>query len=305
MKRIIKTIKSIPYSKSWTAYLMAAPGVILLTVFVIVPFIFTFIYSFTNRMLIENPIVGTQFVGFGNYKSLFNDSAFYKSFLNNLTFTVFEVPLVCTLSLPLAILVNQKIRGVGFFRLVYYSPVVIPMLVTSVMWSLMFIPDETGFFNSILNSLTNGAVGPIRWLRDPNTAMMSIIIMSTWAGVGYQMIIYLGGLQSIPGEIYESARIDGANAIKTFFYITIPQLKNTIIFLFLSTTVMSFKMFTQVFALTGGGPMGSTSTVVYMIYSAGYTDQRIGYASSIAVVFFVVVLLISLVQQKFTNMEKS
>ena len=284
---------------------MAAPGVILLTVFVIVPFIFTFIYSFTNRMLIENPIVGTQFVGFGNYKSLFNDSSFYKSFLNNLTFTVFEVPLVCTLSLPLAILVNQKIRGVGFFRLVYYSPVVIPMLVTSVMWSLMFIPDETGFFNSILNSLTNGVVGPIRWLRDPNTAMMSIIIMSTWAGVGYQMIIYLGGLQSIPGEIYESARIDGANAIKTFFYITIPQLKNTIIFLFLSTTVMSFKMFTQVFALTGGGPMGSTSTVVYMIYSAGYTDQRIGYASSIAVVFFVVVLLISLVQQKFTNMEKS
>jgi len=256
-------------------------------------------------MLIENPIVGTQFVGFGNYKSLFNDSSFYKSFLNNLTFTVFEVPLVCTLSLPLAILVNQKIRGVGFFRLVYYSPVVIPMLVTSVMWSLMFIPDETGFFNSILNSLTNGVVGPIRWLRDPNTAMMSIIIMSTWAGVGYQMIIYLGGLQSIPGEIYESARIDGANAIKTFFYITIPQLKNTIIFLFLSTTVMSFKMFTQVFALTGGGPMGSTSTVVYMIYSAGYTDQRIGYASSIAVVFFVVVLLISLVQQKFTNMEKS
>lgn len=304
MNKIIKAIKAIPFSKKGTAYLMAAPGVAFLTVFVIVPFVFTFVYSFTNQMLIENPIVGTSNVGFNNYKALFRDSLFFKSFLNNLTFTVFEVPLVCTLSLPLAVLVNQKLRGVGFFRLVYYSPVVVPMLVTAVMWGLIFLPDENGVLNTLLNVFTNGAVGPLRWLRDPKTAMMSIIIMSTWAGVGYQMIIYLGALQAIPDDIYESARIDGANTLKTFFYITIPQLKNTIIFVFLSTTVMSFKVFTQIYALTGGGPMGSTSTVVYMIYSSGYTDQRIGYASAIAVVFFMVVLLVSLIQQKYTKMEK-
>lgn len=298
----MKKIKSLIYKEKWAAVLLAGPGVFWLTFWVILPFLFAVGYSFTNRTLVINPKLGTSFVGLKNYIELFQDGSFLQSFWNTLRFTIMAVPIQCTLAIFLAVLLNNKVRGIGFFRLIYFMPLVIPILVVSITWSLLFKPDDSGFINSVISLLTFGHVEGLKWLYSADTAMISIVILSVWAGVGLQTIVILAGLQSVDGNLYEAAVLDGAGTVQKFWYVTIPGIKNTLIFVYLSSTIMSFKLFTQILVLTQGGPLNSTTSVVYKIYTTGYIDQRIGYASSMSVVFFIGVLLLSLVQQKFTKM---
>lgn len=299
---MLKKIKESFYKEKIAAILLAGPGVLWLLFFVIIPFISAFVLSLTNRTLIENPKIGTFFIGLKNYIELFQDKEFFQALGNNLEFTLLAVPFQCGLALLLAILLNNKLKGIGIFRTIYFVPILIPMLVVAMTWSLLFTPNASGFINSLLSNITFGKLGPLKWLFDTKLAMKSIVIFSVWAGVGFQTVIILSGLQSVDVSLYEAASVDGAKTIQKFWNITIPELKNTLIFVFLSSTVMSFKLFTQVMVLTQGGPLGSTNTLVYMIYDTGFIDQRLGYSSAISVIFFVIVLAISLIQQKVTNM---
>ncbi len=305
MKQKISRPRDILYNQKWMALVMGGPAILLLIVFLVLPFVFALFYSFTNRSILPTQLNPMRFIGLDNYRELVRDPVFYKALGNNLFFTAIAVPVQCTLALFLAILVNRAVRGIGIFRAIYYSPVVIPAIITSIMWALMLDPDKTGMINTLLSFLSGGHIRPLNWLYDQRTAMLSIIIMCVWSGVGYQMIIFLGGLQSIPKGLYEAASIDGANGWQQFCHVTLPELSNVTVFVFLSSTIMSFKLFTQVFALTGGGPRYSTTTIVYMIYSSGYVDQRLGYSSALSVVFFLIILSLSLVQQSATKMSKS
>lgn len=286
-----------------TAWFMSAPALIILITFLVIPFLAAFYFSFTNRMLLMNPGTSVKFVGLRNYVRLFSDAGFYNALKNNVIFAVFVVPIQTAIALLLAMLVNAKLKGIKFFRTIFFSPVVITMVVVSIVWALLFNPSPDGYLNILLSKMTFGLVGPLEWHHSASTSMLSLIILSIWQGVGFQMVIFMAGLQYIPGELYEAADIDGANVIQQFFYVTLPQLKNTMIFVVLTTTIFAFKLFTQVLVLTEGGPKGSTTTLVYMLYREGFTKMKVGYASSIAVVFFIIVLVISMVQRKLIAQE--
>lgn len=283
---------------------MSAPGIIWLLLWIIIPFATAAVYAFTNRTLIPNPKIGTSFIGLANFVELFGDKEFLRAILNNLQFTVTVVPAQCVFGLLLALLLNRKAKGIGAFRTLYFLPIVLPMLVVSMTWALLFTPNASGFINSLLHTITFGHFEPLKWLHDAKTSMLSISLFSIWAGVGLQTVLILAGLQSVDVQLYEAARIDGANTLQQFWNVTVPELKNTLIFVFLSATIQSFKLFTQVLVLTQGGPLGSTNTAVYMIYDTGFIDQRLGYSSALSVVFFIFVLIISRIQQKITTMAK-
>lgn len=286
-----------------TAWLMSAPAVIILFVFLMLPFVAAFFFSFTNRMLLMNPGTSLKFVGLRNYIRLFTDPEFYNALKNNVVFALFVVPIQTGLALFLAMMVNAKMKGIAIFRTIFFSPVVISMIVVTVVWALLFTPTADGYLNILLSKISFGLLGPLEWHHNASTAMLAIAILSIWQGVGFQMVVFLAGLQYIPGELYEAADIDGANTVQKFLFVTIPQLKNTMIFVVLTTTIFAFKLFTQVMVLTEGGPQGSTTTLVYMLYREGFTKMKVGYASAIAVVFFVIVLCISMVQRKLISQE--
>ncbi len=284
--------------QSRAAWAMSAPALIVLTIFLIVPFVTAFILSFTNRTLIMGPTQSLKFTGLRNYIRLFSDEDFFFSLRNTLKFVIIVAPVQSALALGLAMMINKRSPGINIFRGIFFSPVVITMTVVAIVWALILDPSQNGFMNTFLNAITFGLFKGSKWLHAPESAMNSIIIISIWQGVGFQMIIFLSGLQYIPGTLYEAADIDGANKFQQFINVTIPQLKNTTVFVIISTTIAAFKLFTQVMVLTEGGPRKSTTTLIYMMYQEGFRNMKIGYASALAVVFFIFVLLISLVQRK-------
>ena len=275
------------------AWGLSAPAIIIMFLFMILPFFMSAFYSFTDRRLVLNPNKPTKFVGWANYIKTFTNKTALQAFWNTFEYTIILVPVVLILATLLALLVNRKAKGVTFFRMIYFSPQVV-----TVIWGFFFSSTADGLFNSILRVF---GVPAQKWLQDTTLAMPSIAIMSIWQCVGMQMIIMLGGLQFIPEELYEAGTIDGANTWQQFIYITIPQLKNTLVYVFISNTIYSLKMFTQVYMLTQGGPAGSTTTLVYLMYQEGFTNNRVGYTSAMAVVFFLIVLVISLIQNKLTE----
>lgn len=234
---------------------------------------------------------------------LAKDPTFLRSIINNFLFALIVVPVQSGLALGLAMLINQKIAGVNVFRTIYFSPVVTSMVVVSVIWTFMY-DKQAGLLNQFLTGLSGGLLGPFDWLGSPQSALIAIIVMSIWQGVGFQMVIFLAGLQGIPDTLYEAAAIDGAGAWQQFWNVTIPSLRNTIIFVGISTTILAFRLFTQVDVMTNGGPSDATSTVVYHAVEQGFRNQNIGYAAAISVVFFIIVLLIALVQRRVLTGEE-
>ena len=225
------------------------------------------------------------------------DPLFYRSLFNTFQFALLVLPLQCGAALALALLVNQRVRGRIFFRTVYFAPVVTSMVVASIVWFFMLNADR-GMINELLRGLTGDPNTGPDWLGEKAYALPSIAVMSAWQGAGFQMLVFLAGLQSISPELYEAATLMGANAWQRFVHVTLPGLRNTIIFVLVSTTLMAFGLFTQVDVMTSGGPLDSTSTVVYHAVRSGFKQQDIGYGSTITLVFFVVVLLISAVQRR-------
>lgn len=278
------------------AYIFVAPAVILLIAFLVVPMIYTVYFSGFKYQIMRPDAM--KFIGLENYQKLFSDKNFWLALKNTVYFTVIVVPCQCVLALALALLVSKKFRGVAVFRTMYFAPQLTSMVVISVLWSVLYNANpNTGLINSILVSLR---MSPIKFLSDASTAMNSIIFMSAWQGAGYQMMIFLAGLQGIPRDQYEAASVDGATKFKQFLYITIPGLKGTIKYVIMITMIQAMKLFTQPYIMTQGGPKNSTKTLVYYIYTQGFQKGNFGYACSIAAVFFVIVVCMSMAMKKVT-----
>lgn len=224
------------------------------------------------------------------------DPLFYRSLINTFLFALLVLPLQCGVALGLAILVNQKVRGRIFFRTVYFAPVVTSMVVASIVWAFMLNTDR-GMLNEVLRSVLGDPNAGPDWLGDSHYALPAIAVMSAWQGAGFQMLVFLAGLQSISAEQYEAATLMGANAWQRFVHVTLPGLRNTIIFVAVSTTLLAFGLFTQVDVMTSGGPLDSTTTVVYHAVRSGFKQQDVGYGSTITLVFFVIVLGMSVLQR--------
>ncbi|WP_405730643.1 sugar ABC transporter permease [Streptomyces sp. NBC_01537] len=283
--------------ESLTALGMVSPAVFLLLLFFVIPVTLAFALAFTNARLISP--TPAHFTGLQNFRILLHDPLFYKSLRNTFYFAVVVVPLQGGLALVLALLVNGKVRGVNFFRTVYFIPVVTSMVVVSILWTFMY--RQTGLINHLISALTFGHVHGPDWLNNPSTAMPAIIFMSVWQGVGFHMIIWLAGLQTIPADLYEAADIDGAGRWARFLYVTWPGLRATRTFVLITITIAAFSLFTQVSVMTQGGPLDSTTTVVYQAVQTGYAQQQTSYASAISLAFFVLVLTVSLVQRFLTR----
>lgn len=231
---------------------------------------------------------------------LARDVVFMKALMNIFIFALFIVPLQGGGALLLALLINQRLRGINAFRTIYFMPVVISIVVISLLWRFIYDGDD-GLLNNILGILTFGLFEPIDWLGRTDTALGSIIVMSAWQGVGFHMVIWLAGLQNISPTLYEAASIEGANKWQTFRYVTWPGLRNTAVLVLIVITMQAFALFAQIDVMTSGGPLDSTQTLVFQAVERGYGKQDISGGSTISVILFFIVLAISLVQRYLTR----
>jgi len=282
--------------------LFALPALAGLLIFVAVPFLLSIGLSFTNLRL-GSPLA-PEFVGLTQFVRLFADDAFTRALLNNLLFTIVVVPVQTLLALGLALLLNQPLRGLALFRTLFFMPVVFPLALVSVVWILIYAPGPDGMLNSFLHLITLGHWVPRDFLHDPWLALPAIMLTSIWQGAGFQMVILLAGLQSIPEELYEAARIDGAGRWQRFWFITLPQLRNTLIFVMLVTTILTFRLFEQVQIMTRGGPRHATTTIMYEAVQAAFSRQQVAKGAAITVIFFLIVLLVTLLQRRLARQER-
>lgn len=274
-----------------SAYLFIAPGVIIFSVFTLAALIFAFWLTFHRWSIIESE---KPYVGLQNYEDMINDERFVQSVLNTIYFTGASVPLTMLIGLFLAVLLNQPLRGRAIFRTAYYLPVVTPFVVSALLWKWLYNGDF-GLFNYYL---MKGHIidEPLLWLSSQNLAMPAVVLMSIWSGVGFSMVVYLAGLQGIPHELYESAKMDGAGAIRRMRYITIPMLRPTTLFLLVMGIIGSLQVFTQIFVMTSGGPVNKTTTMVYYMYLWAFKYYDMGYASTLAFALFAMLLVFTAFQ---------
>ena len=231
---------------------------------------------------------------------LARDLVFARAILNTVAFVIVVAPVQGGLALLLAVLINQKLRGIHAFRTIYFMPVVISIVVVALLWRFIY-DGRDGLLNTLLGLVTFGAFRPVDWLGQPQTALWSILAMSVWQGVGFHMVIWLSGLQTIPASLYEAASIDGATTWQKFRYVTWPGLRNTAVLILIVITMQAFSLFPQVDVMTQGGPLDSTQSMVYQAVQRGYVKQDIATGSAISVILFVIVLAISLLQRWLTR----
>lgn len=272
------------------AYLLIAPSYLIYTFFILIPVIWTIAMSFTDYDLSK-----ANFVGISNYIQLTKDPIFIKSVGNTLFYCVLAIVPAMVLGLALAMFLNQKLKGKGFLRTLFYLPNIFSMVAVSMAW--LYLYDTTsGILNKVLKDIGMQAVP---WISSASMAMISIAIMSIWSTTGYNMILFLSGLQGIPDYLYEAASIDGATSWKKFIHVTIPMLKPTTFFVFVMACINSFQVFGQVLIVTNGGPMNSTTTIAHQIYRNGFEYYKMGYASAQAVVLMVIIFAITLINMRF------
>lgn len=276
------------------AFLMLIPAAVLMITFLIIPILLTLGLAFTNARLISPE--PARFIGLDNFARLFQNDTFWASLRNTVVFAIVIVPVQSAIALGLAVLVNVKMRGVNFFRTIYFLPVVTSIVVVSMLWLFMYQPD--GLVNALLAKF--GIQGP-DWLGNPNTALFAIIVLSIWQACGMHMVIWLSGLQTIPGELYEAADLDGATKFQQFLHVTWPGLRQTRTFILITITIAAFSLFTQVNIMTDGGPLDATTTLVFQAVRVGYQQQQTGYASAISLVFFILVLIVTMINRYFTR----
>lgn len=277
--------------REWSAYVFLSPGLLLFSVFTVFALIFAFYLTFTEWNIIEPD---RPFVGLDNYSRMIEDEDFRRSVINTAYYTGATVPFTMGIGLLIALLLNQPIRARGFFRTLYFLPVVTPFVVVAIIWKWLYNGDF-GLFNYYLLK-ANLISEPLLWLSDKNLAMPAVILMSVWSGVGFSMVIYLAGLQSIPQELYEAARIDGAGWWAQLRHVTIPMLAPTTLFLMVMGIIGSFQVFTQIFIMTNGGPVNRTTTMVFYIYEAAFKFYEMGYASTLAYALFAMLFVFTLIQ---------
>lgn len=280
--------------ETFVAYLFLLPSIIIFATFVFFPLFFSFYASLTRWNLPFEP----SFTGLENYRYLFTDAIGAPEFLRSIRnsfFYALGVPLNMAFSLCLALLLNQRLRGVSLFRTAYFLPTITSTAAISVVWIWIYHPADYGLLNSILLKV---GFSPLRWLRDPHLAMPALILMGIWHGMGYNIIIFLAGLQSIPTSLYEAAEIDGAGSWSRFWKVTLPLLGPTTFYVLVIGIINSLKAFTQMHVMTEGGPLGTTTTITYYLYQEAFEHFAMGRASAVACVLLTILLILTLIQFK-------
>ncbi|RPI33880.1 MAG: sugar ABC transporter permease [Chloroflexota bacterium] len=282
--------------KQWSAYLFLSPWFILFMIFTVFSVSFSLYLSFHEWNIIEPD---KQFIGLENYIRLFKDERFYQALWNTLLFTGFGVPLGLASGLIVALLLNTKVRGQGIFRTLFYIPVITPLVVSSVIWKWIYQGDY-GLLNYYM--LKFGLIKEkLLWLADPDLAMPSLIIMGIWMGTGGTMVLYLAGLQGIPEELYDSAKVDGANGLQRLMFVTIPLLAPTTFYILITSVIGSFQSFAHIYIMTNGGPLRRTTVIGFYLYETGFKHYEMGYASAMAYILFAIVFILTIVQMKFVK----
>lgn len=273
-------------------YLYASPWFIGFIIFTAGPIIASLILSFTDWDLVNLP----RWIGFGNYRTLLDDPLFWQGLKVTSIYSLFSIPLGIAGGLTIAVLLNQKIKGLSVFRSIYYLPAIVSGVAVSLLWSWIFNPDF-GVLNYLLSLI--GIKGP-GWIYDEKWALPSLIIMSLW-GVGGGMVIYLASLQGVPTELYEAAIIDGASSWRRFWSITIPMISPVLFFQLIMGIIGSFQIFTQAYIMTNGGPNNATLFYVLYLYRNAFQWFKMGYASALAWVLFLIILALTIIQFKLAN----
>lgn len=275
------------YYGKYAPYLFLLPAGIVLLVFFFIPFFQTFILSFLDY---SNNIYSPVACGLQNYINLFHNPVFYKVLINTFLYLILAVPVLAVVPLFLAILINQKIRGITLYKILIYLPVIVSIVVAAIAFKWLYA--DQGILNYLVTSLGGEKIG---WLTDTRWALLSVVIVTIWKGIGYYMIIYLAALMSVPKELYEACDIDGANFLTKHLTVTIPHIMPTIALVTTISAISAMKVFAEIYVMTKGGPLNSSKTIVYYIYEKAFENLDLGLASVMAVVLLVIVMAFSLV----------
>ncbi len=300
----VATLRPPPFARAREALVgwsFALPFLLIFFAFMFGPIVASFVLSLTSFGIgdMQNPI-GASFVGTSNYTKLASDPLFIQSAVNTAYFVLIGVPLTLVCALGLAIALNQGyVRFKALFRVGYYLPVVTSIVAIAVIWRYLLNPDD-GLVNMVLK--TFGVQGP-NWLGDPVLAMPAIILMAVWRNVGFAMVIFLAGLQTIPRELYEASAIDGAGRWATFRFVTLPMLRPTLLFVLVTTSIGYLQLFEEPFVMTGGGPLNKTLSVAMYLYRQGFNFVHLGYAAAIAYALFLAILVLAFVQFRLLRQE--
>lgn len=280
--------------KTLIAYSFIAPNLLGFLIFTLGPILFALALAFMSWDG-NNPI---RFIGLDNFIALADDSRFKAAFINTIVYSATTVPLTLVAALGLAIILNQKVIGRNIFRTIGFFPYVASLVAVAAVWNMIFSPGA-GIINVLLSNLGVAKAHLPKWAADAHFAMFTVVLFSVWKSMGYYMVIYLAGLQGISPDLYEAANIDGANPFQKFWYITLPQLRPTTFFVVIMLTINCFKVYDIIYMITQGGPGTSTLVLVYHIYQSAFvTKSDYGYASSISMVLFAMVLLVTIIQFK-------
>ncbi len=279
-----KFLSALSSNKSFMGWVFILPALLGTFIFIIIPVIVSFSLSFMDWDLINK----AQFVGLRNYKEILTAPLFGKILLNTFVYAISTSIFAVIIPLVLACILNSKIRGSEFFKTVYFLPFVTPMIVIAIVWQWIFDPN-IGILNYVLHLHIN-------WLYDANFAMPAIIIVSVWKLIGYNMVIFLSGLSALNQSLFEASKIDGANHFETFRFVTVPLLSPTIFFVVVITCISSFQIFDLIYLMTQGGPLDSTNVLVYAIYKNAFEYFKVGQASALAYILFIIILGLTMIQ---------
>ncbi len=281
---------------SFTPYLFLAPALIVLVLMVFWPALQAFRLSFMEYGY--DVTQAPEWVGLKNFQRLFKDKLFWQTLQNTVLYLICVVPILAIAPLLLAILVNQKLKGIRWFRVAYYTPVVVSMVVAGIAWKWLYA--ENGLLNQIFSSVTGREIS-IPWLTSPNWVLFSVMAVTVWKGLGYYMVIYLAGLQGLPADLYEAAAIDGSDGWRKHWDITLPLMKPYIFLVGVISAIAATKVFEEVFIMTQGGPRSASKTVVYYVYESAFKDLDMSYACTIGLVLFLIILALSFIRLALSN----
>jgi len=284
------------YYKKYAPYLFLSPAILILLIFFFIPFCQTIYFSFFDY---ENSIYSPSVVGFDNYFKLFNSSIFYKVMFNTFLYLIIAVPILAIFPLFIAVLINQKLKGITLYKILIYLPVIVSIVVAAIAFKWLYA--QTGILNYFVELLHFKSVG---WLTDTRFSLFSVIIVTIWKGIGYYMMIYLAALMSVPKELYEACDIDGAGFFRKHLTVTVPHLMPTIALVTTISAISAMKVFAEIYVMTKGGPLNSSKTIVYYIYERAFENLDLGYASALAVVLLIVVMIFSLANILFFEKNK-
>jgi multiple sugar transport system permease protein len=281
--------------KSWLPYLLVSPYLVFVLVFVVFPVFFCFFLTF-NKWNIISPM---KYIGIDNYSRLFKDRLFWKSIGNTLKFLLLHIPLQLVLSLFLAYLLNQKLRAASFFRASFFMPVIVSGVVVTILWQQL-LGSDTGLINRLLTTIGISKTG---WLVDPDVAIYSIAIMATWKNLGLYVILFLVGLQTVPTQYYEAAKMEGASRWQQFYHITLPMINPTIFMVVILSTIGGFSLFIEPYIMTGGGPLNTTLSAVLYIYKQAFQYYNMGYSATLGFFYALMIMTVVVIQKKLIEKE--